>query len=41
MGPTTHIFQDQLMLFRHFIIVNWLMHTSYVYMVSFRLALIV
>jgi len=29
MGPTTHIFQDQLILFRHFIFVNWLMHTSY------------
>jgi len=30
MGPTMYRFQDQLMLFGHFIIVNWLMHTSYV-----------
>jgi len=34
MCPTTHIFQDQLMLFLHFIIVYWPM-------VSFRLTLIV
>jgi len=41
MGPTTHIMKDQLMLCQHFIIVNWLMHTSYEYTVSFRLVLIV
>jgi len=34
MGPTTHIFQDQLLLFRHFIVVNWLMQLRVNHIVS-------